>query len=92
MAREPHRLREENAQLRHALAPRPVRDQARGMIMVIGRCPPEEAWEVLVALCQHNNVKLHAVARQLMASTTGHQLPLPIRRALGQMLRSRSRG
>ncbi len=59
------------------------------MIMAFGRCTPGEAWEVLVAVSQHNNVKLRTVAEQLVATTAGHRLPAPIRRALGQILRSR---
>ncbi|MDN3250413.1 ANTAR domain-containing protein [Streptomyces mutabilis] len=86
---ELERLRTEVTQLRQALASRPVIDQARGMIMAIGRCTPEQAWDVLVVVSQHNNVKLHTVARQLVDTTAGHRLPPPIRRALGQILRAR---
>ncbi|MFE0937205.1 ANTAR domain-containing protein [Streptomyces mutabilis] len=85
-ATELQQLRTEVAQLREALTYRPVIDQARGMVMAIGRCTPGEAWEVLVALSQHNNVKLRTVAEQLVATTAGHPLPPPIRRALGQIL------
>lgn len=91
MAAELGRLREENAQLRHAMHARPVIDQARGMIMAIGRCTSEDAWDVLVAVSQHSNIKLHTVARQLVATTAGQPLPAPIRRALGHVLRSRHR-
>ncbi|MER6979497.1 ANTAR domain-containing protein [Streptomyces carpinensis] len=84
-------LREENAQQRHALASRPLIDQARGMIMAIGRCTSVEAWPVLMAVSQHGNVQLHTVAQQLVATTADHQLPAPIRRALGQILRASRR-
>ncbi|WCN05119.1 ANTAR domain-containing protein [Streptomyces sp. M92] len=67
-------------------------DQARGMVMAIGHFTPGEAWEVLVAVSQHNNIKLRTVAEQLVATTAGHPLPPPIRRALGQILRGRRRG
>ncbi|MGC9500910.1 ANTAR domain-containing protein [Streptomyces sp. WG7] len=89
---ELQQLREEVAQLREALTYRPVIDQARGMIMALGHCTPGEAWEVLVTVSQHNNVKLRAVAEQLVATTAGHPLPPPIRRALRQLLRGRHRG
>ncbi|GGJ73671.1 ANTAR domain-containing protein [Streptomyces brasiliensis] len=91
IAAELARLREENAQLRHALASRSLVDQARGMIMAIGRCTSVDAWEVLMAVSQHSNVKLHTVAQQLVATTGGHQLPAPIRRALGQIVRASRR-
>lgn len=91
-ATELRQLRTEVAQLREALAYRPVIDQARGMVMALGRCTPDEAWTVLVTVSQHNNVKLRTVAEQLVATTAGHPMPTPIRRALGQILRDRHRG
>ncbi|MFB7084929.1 ANTAR domain-containing protein [Streptomyces sp. NPDC056296] len=86
---ELERLRAENAQWRQALASRPVIDQARGMIMAIGRCTPEEAWEVLVGVSQHSNTKLHTVARHLVDTTVGPRRPPPMRQVLGRMLRAR---
>ncbi|MFC8006827.1 ANTAR domain-containing protein [Streptomyces olivaceus] len=91
-ATELEQLRTEVAQLREALTYRPVIDQARGMVMAIGRCTPGEAWDVLVAVSQHNNIKLRTVAEQLVATTAGHPLAPPIRHALGQILRSRRHG
>ncbi|MCV2458163.1 ANTAR domain-containing protein [Streptomyces sp. ICN988] len=91
MTAELERLRAQNAQLRQALASRPVIDQARGMITAIGRCTPEQAWQVLMAVCQHSNVKLHSVAQQLVATTAGHRLSPPLHQALAQVLRARHR-
>ncbi|WP_051716840.1 ANTAR domain-containing protein [Streptomyces megasporus] len=86
------RLRAEVAQLRRAMATRPVIDQARGMVMAAGRCTPRIAWEVLVEVSQHTNTKLHTVAARLVATTAGDPLPEPIRAALHTALRRRSRG
>ncbi|MFD8430407.1 ANTAR domain-containing protein [Streptomyces coelicoflavus] len=91
VAAELKRLRQENAQLHHALHSRPVIDQARGMIMAVGRCTPEQAWDVLVTVSQHSNTRLRLVAQQLVATTAGHSLPAPIRRALAHSLRIRHR-
>jgi hypothetical protein len=46
---------------------------------------------VLVAVSQHSLIHLHPLAEQLVATTAGHPLPAPIRRALGQVLRARHR-
>lgn len=59
--------------------------------MAVGRCTPEQAWQVLVALSQHSNVKLHTVARKLIDTAADPPLPAPIRQALGQILRTRHR-
>ncbi|MFC8536680.1 ANTAR domain-containing response regulator [Streptomyces sp. NPDC057249] len=91
-ATELQQLRTEVAQLREALAHRPVIDQARGMIMVLGRCTADEAWTVLVTVSQHNNVKLRTVAEQLIATTSGRPLATPIRLAIGRVLRGRHHG
>ncbi|MET7346119.1 ANTAR domain-containing protein [Streptomyces sp. NPDC005547] len=91
-ATELQQLRAEVAQLREALDHRPVIDQARGIVMALGRCTPDEAWAVLVTVSQHTNVKLRTVAEQLVATTVGRPLPTPIRSALGQVLRGRLYG
>lgn len=51
-------LRAKNEQLEHALVSRAVIDQARGMVMALAPCSSERAWDVLVDLSQHCNIKL----------------------------------
>lgn len=89
LERELTRLRDELAQLRQALESRPVIDQARGMVMAIGPCTSEAAWEVLVDASQRTNTKLRKVAETLVASTYGTTpIPLPLRTALAAALRT----
>jgi len=85
------RLRTEVAQLRRAMATRPLIDQARGMIMAFGRCTPQTAWEVLVEVSQRTNTKLHTVAARLVATTLGDPLPEALRTSLRAALRRRDR-
>ncbi|WP_326806015.1 ANTAR domain-containing protein [Streptomyces sp. NBC_01788] len=61
-------LRRENEQLRHAVESRPVIDMARGVLIAGFGCRPEEAWEILVAVSQHANVKLRTVADAVAAA------------------------
>ncbi|MFA3872944.1 ANTAR domain-containing protein [Streptomyces sp. MMCC 100] len=68
---------------------RPVIDQARGMVMAVGPCTADQAWDVLVEVSQHTNIKLHAVAEQLVATSLGYRLREPVRRALGQAMQAR---
>ncbi|MGW6459933.1 ANTAR domain-containing protein [Streptomyces sp. NPDC055078] len=75
-------LREEVAGLREALASHPVIDMARGMVMATASCTPEEAWQVLVSVSQHSNVKLREVARHIVNSTHGPPPPPAVRAAL----------
>ncbi|MWA15908.1 ANTAR domain-containing protein [Streptomyces sp. BA2] len=67
----------------------PSIDQARGMLMTLGPCTADEAWEILVEVSQHSNTKLRAVAEELIATTEGEPLPTPVRVALGEALRRR---
>nr|WTB12184.1 ANTAR domain-containing protein [Streptomyces antimycoticus] len=69
-------LEEENAQLRYAMKSRPVIDLARGALMAGFGCTARDAWEILVEMSQNSNLKLRAVAEQVMASVTGQE-PLP---------------
>jgi hypothetical protein len=79
-------LESENAQLRQAMETRPLIDQARGMVMAIGPCPPDQAWQVLTQVSQHTNTKLREVAAALVATTQGDPLPSPINKALDSAL------
>ena len=84
------RLRTEVTQLRHAMASRSVIDQARGMVMVMARCPPQVAWDVLVEVSQHTNTKLREVAMALVATAQGRtRLPQPLGAELAAALRRR---
>ncbi|MFF4352832.1 ANTAR domain-containing protein [Streptomyces sp. NPDC001530] len=79
-------LRARNAQLRRALASRAVIDQARGMVMALAPCSSERAWDLLVDVSQHCNIKLRDVAAALIATTKDEALPEPIRQELRQAL------
>lgn len=80
-------LRARNAQLERALASRAVIDQARGMMMALAPCPTDRAWDLLVDVSQHCNIKLRDVAEALVATTTDRTLPEPIQRELHRALR-----
>jgi hypothetical protein len=54
---------------------RPVIDMARGMLMASFVCRPEEAWDILVTVSQHANVKLRVVAEAVTATSTGQPMP-----------------
>lgn len=62
------------------------------MLMLLGPCTAEEAWEVLVEVSQRSNTKLRAVAEELIATTEGEPLISPVREALAESLRRRSTG
>ena len=91
-AAELDRLRSELAQLREAMASRPVIDQARGMVMALNTCPPHTAWRILLEVSQHTNIKLRSVAAQLVATTYGELLPDDVGRALGAAMRRAGAG
>ncbi|MGP4013910.1 ANTAR domain-containing protein [Streptomyces sp. 4N124] len=80
-------LRAENDQLRRALAGRAVIDQACGMVMVLAPCSSDRAWDLLVDVSQHCNIKLREVAAALVATTKDQTLPQPIQRELRRALR-----
>ncbi|HEX8868254.1 MAG TPA: GAF and ANTAR domain-containing protein [Lentzea sp.] len=62
------RSREHIQQLERALVSRAVIDQAKGILMAVHRCTPEEAFSILVERSQHENVKLRDVAKNLLDS------------------------
>ncbi|WP_369260966.1 ANTAR domain-containing protein [Streptomyces sp. R35] len=80
-------LRAVNKQLERALTSRAVIDQARGMVMVLAPCSSEGAWDLLVGVSQHCNIKLRDVAAALVATTKDETLPEPIQRELRRALR-----
>ncbi|MFG2985882.1 ANTAR domain-containing protein [Streptomyces sp. NPDC048258] len=80
-------LRAEVEQLSRALESRAVIDQARGMVMALAPCSGEKAWDLLVDVSQHRNVKLRDVAAALVGSTAGEALPDALQRALRDAFR-----
>jgi hypothetical protein len=80
-------LRAQNAQLLLALETRAVIDQARGMVMALAPCSGDRAWDLLVDVSQHCNIKLRVVATALVATTADEALPAPIQRELRHALR-----
>jgi AmiR/NasT family two-component response regulator len=80
-------LRARNEQLGRALASRAVIDQARGMVMALAPCPSDRAWDLLVDVSQHCNIKLRDVAAALVATTKDEALPEPIQRELRRALK-----
>lgn len=58
----------ENEQLREALSTQPSIEQAKGMLMLLRRWTAAEAFEALVVVSQHTNVKLHDVATVVVSA------------------------
>lgn len=75
-------LLQEREQLKQAMESRPVIDMARGVLMAGFACQPEEAWQILVAVSQHANVKLRKVAKAVAATTTGQPMPADLQEYL----------
>ena len=88
LAVEIFELRATVEQLGQALTSRAVIDQARGMVMALAPCSSEPAWDLLVDVSQHCNVKLRDVAAALVATTKDRTLPEPMQRELRRALRS----
>ncbi len=68
-------MRTENRQLRQALASHAVVDQAIGVLMVLSRIAPHDGFTVLREISQHTNIKLSAVAEQILKHAQGAALP-----------------
>ncbi|MGX4692383.1 ANTAR domain-containing response regulator [Streptomyces sp. JNUCC 63] len=77
-------LQVEVEQLRRAIASRPVIDQARGILMAVHACTPEQAWDILRETSQRSNTKLRTVAAAVTegARSGGSPPPAEIRTAL----------
>jgi GAF domain-containing protein len=56
------------SQLNTALTSRHEIDQAKGILMALHGCTADEAFRHLITHSQHNNTKLHTVARDLLTS------------------------
>ncbi len=84
-------LRRENTQLRQALVTRSTVDQARGVLMAVGSCGADRAWEVLVDTPhQRTNIKLRHIAEKIVASTDGGEIPAAVGAALKRSLARQS--
>ncbi|GAA4806523.1 ANTAR domain-containing protein [Streptomyces ziwulingensis] len=70
-------LEEEVEQLRHAIASRPVIDQARGVLMAVHACSSDEAWHILRETSQLSNTKLRSVAEAVTAGAAPDGPPPP---------------
>jgi hypothetical protein len=62
------RLTAVTSQLESALETRGVIERAKGILMVARRCSAAEAFALLQRQSQHENVKLHAIARRVVDS------------------------
>jgi hypothetical protein len=49
----------------------PVIEQAKGIIMGQQQCGPDEAFDLLRRASQRSNVKVHVLAAQIVANTSG---------------------
>ncbi|MFI8170713.1 ANTAR domain-containing protein [Streptomyces sp. NPDC085931] len=89
-----HVLQEEVAQLRQAIASRPVIDQARGILMATHGCTSEQAWHILRETSQLSNTKLRDVAAAVTASAEadGPAPPAALRTALQTAIARRRKG
>lgn len=83
---EARALREEVDGLRRALLSHPVIDLARGIIMATAPCTPEQAWQVLVDVSQHTNIKLRDIAQRIVDSVDGPPPEKSVRAALRSAL------
>ncbi|WP_426564965.1 ANTAR domain-containing protein [Angustibacter sp. McL0619] len=59
-------LAEESAHLREALISRESIDEAKGIIMAIRACTPDEAFAELVRVSSHHNVKVRQLAAAMV--------------------------
>jgi hypothetical protein len=61
-------LEAEVAGLRKALVSRTVIGQATGLIAARKPCTPQQAFQLLVHISQHHNIKLHVAADRLVTA------------------------
>lgn len=71
-------LEAEVAGLRKALASRTVIGQATGLIAARKPCTPQQAFQLLVRVSQHHNIKLHVAAHRLVTAFVHALLGRPI--------------
>ena len=85
------RLKQENAQLRHAVDSHATVDQAIGVLAATRRIPSAAGFEVLREVSQYTNIKLHTVAETVIACALGQPLPEPVDQELDAAVQRRSR-
>jgi hypothetical protein len=71
-------LKQENAQLQHAVGSHATVDQAIGVLLATHRIPPTSGFQVLREVSQRTNVKLHTIAEALIAWAMGQPMPEPM--------------
>ncbi|MEV6118732.1 ANTAR domain-containing protein [Streptomyces sp. NPDC052109] len=88
-ASEPERITELEAevqQLKEAVTSHAVVDQAIGMMVALGRVPPDEGWQVLKDVSQHTNIKLRNIAELILIWGRRGDIPPEVRAALEDAL------
>ncbi|GAA2945181.1 ANTAR domain-containing protein [Streptomyces enissocaesilis] len=68
------------------LETRPVIGIARGIVMTLGGCTHEEAFQVLMDVSRHTNIELREIAQRLVDSVDGPPPSGPLRTALHNAL------
>ncbi len=68
------------------LETRPVIGIARGIVMTLGGCTHEEAFQVLMDVSRHTNIELREIAQRLVESVDGPPPSGPLRTALRNAL------
>lgn len=68
-ARDYWAVAETSKQLQHALASRAVIEQAKGILMGVQHCTPDEAFDILRRSSQRENRKLREIAEELVQRT-----------------------
>ncbi|MFC1414117.1 ANTAR domain-containing response regulator [Streptacidiphilus sp. N1-12] len=66
-------LREENEQLRGAIAARGVIEQAKGIVMAEARCDPEAAFCLLVDRSRSERRKVRDIAQDIVSAAALHE-------------------
>lgn len=84
------RLRRENAELRQAVDSHATVDQAIGVLVATRRIRPDAGFDVLREVSQRTNVKLHTVAKAVVAWALGRPLPESVGRELAAVVERRS--
>lgn len=79
-------LEREIDQLKEAIASHAVVDQAIGVIVALGRVPPDEGWVILREVSQHTNIKLRQVSELILIWGRSGGMPEEIRAELETLL------
>ncbi|MES4890403.1 ANTAR domain-containing protein [Streptomyces sp. NPDC096012] len=72
---EADRLRAENAQLQQAISSHAAVDQAIGVLVALARISPDDGFCILREVSQHLNIKLSALATEIIRHARGAGLP-----------------